>query len=183
MIAILIYLCTFLPVCLLGITTSDPHHWQRFCDAGDRGPQDRSEQQQQQPFSQVRSPHPRLSRFCLALAILHAMILWVAYLRPGYLAGAFSECWITAISLVATAMLLVSHFNVRIRYRTFGRAVPVFAGSACVALWVVLHTALSCETISETTGWFLLSQVWFWAGYWIEWWTRFVADILEGFGC
>lgn len=145
----------------------------------------RSEQQ----FLQVRSPNPRVSRFCLAMVLFQCTALGASLFRLDYYAGEFSRCWITAVTLGMTAMLLVFHYDLRQYYErhsslwTFGRALPLYAGFASVSTWVVLHAALSCNTISGTTGWFVIAQVWFWAGYWFEWWTRYLADKLECFGC
>lgn len=141
-------------------------------------------------FSQVKSPNPPLSRFCLALTVLQCVILAVVFLRPGcYTASDSYQCGITIHSLAVTIFLLALHDDLRWQYRmnsalwTFGRAQPIFAGFVSVSAWTILHAALSCKTISETMGWTMIAQACFWAGYWVEWWTRIVADELEALGC
>lgn len=142
-----------------------------------------------QPFSQVQSPNRPLSRFCLALIVLQCFILTVVLFRPGYTIY-FSENTMTAITLVITTLLLLSHTELKWQYErdsalwVFGRALPIYAGYASVFIWAILHATCSCRMANENRiGWTGIAQICFWTGYWFEWWTRIFADKLEGFGC
>ncbi|KAK8877481.1 hypothetical protein PGQ11_002427 [Apiospora arundinis] len=148
--------------------------------------------QQQRPAApSVKSPNPNTSRGCLGLAVVIAITLVVAYREkdlpnPGYSEGIlfFSKFFSTG----GSGVLLGVHGDMRFEnykspyYGSFSRASPVVAGLIALCLQLLYMVLVSCQGFTADF-WCYQAEACFWAGYWAEWWTCVLGDVLAEHGC
>ncbi|KAK7917345.1 hypothetical protein PG985_010953 [Apiospora marii] len=137
----------------------------------------------------VRSPEPRISHFCLGMATMNLTALVMAcHYREQPIAEYGGFFWAKLVGIATSLILLAVHANLRFssydeeHHGIFHRAMPFCSGLVAVCAMTILNTLLWPEGFPT----YLLAyqaEMWFWIGYWSEWWTAILGDVLAGFGC
>ncbi|KAK7973094.1 hypothetical protein PG996_007324 [Apiospora saccharicola] len=138
----------------------------------------------------VKSPAPSTSQACLGLAAVELTALVIArHYREQPAAGFFGAFfWAKFIGVVTSLILLLAHGYLRYdsydkeHHGKFHRALPLCSGLVTVCAMTIFNTLFWSEGFS-TCLLAYQAEMWFWIGYWVEWWTALLGDALVEFGC
>ena len=142
-------------------------------------------------FREVRSPAPLHSRRILMGAIGQFAACLLSHSYNHSYPGDWFGYGLSTGTLLFSFALEGDHRALRRRYnksnntdlRKSYQATPCDVGFLSVCAWVIFSSATGCRAFPTILDWIVQAQIWFWMGYWVEWWTRGLANVLAFFGC